>query len=151
MQKLTEKFEVILTNFDKSINSNIFGLNYLELLKIELIEKLNTTETNFFNDLKKDIKDKKNITNSLKLDNKTISYGFHFYEKSLSTIKQKEKSDQLIIVLEGLDSVTIYDKNNLNKNIFSDLTKNMGLTVSVDTFTTSKITDKSIILSISFN
>ena len=34
MQKLTEKFEFILKNFDKSINSNIFGLNYLELLNL---------------------------------------------------------------------------------------------------------------------
>ena len=54
-------------------------------------------------------------------------------------------------MIEGLKSVTIYDNNSVKKTIYSELSRNMGFVISLDTVITYKIADKSIILSISFN
>ena len=57
----------------------------------------------------------------------------------------------LFIVIKGLKSVTIYDNNIDTKPMYSELSKNMGFVISLDTVITSKIAGKSTILSISFN
>ena len=64
---------------------------------------------------------------------------------------EKIDNNYLWLVLEGLKSITIYDFNNDEKSIFSNLSKNMGIVLSINTVITTKIAGESIILSISNN
>ena len=47
--------------------------------------------------------------------------------------------------------MTIYDNNNNEKTIYTNLSKNMGIVLSLDTVITSKVLENSIILSITSN
>ena len=69
----------------------------------------------------------------------------------LEEINQTNKEESLIDF--GFDSVVeiIYENNNDNKSIYSNLSKNMGIVLSINTVITTKIAGESIILSISNN
>ena len=69
----------------------------------------------------------------------------------LSKIKQRTINDSLCLILKGIINITIYDINNDTKSININLLKNMGIVLSLNTVITSKIAEKSIILSISNN
>ena len=151
MENFIEIFEKLLKKFDDSTNEKIIGINYLELLKFEIIDKLKDSEIIVYKFLEQLITDNNNFEKTIDLNNRKIDYKFKFYDKSLSTIKYKEKNNRLFIVIKGLKSVTIYDNNIDTKPMYSELSKNMGFVISLDTVITSKIAGKSIILSISFN
>ena len=151
MKNFIDKFEKLLKKFDDLASEKTIGTNYLELLKFEIIDKLKASEIIIFKDLKQFLIDNNNFEKAIDFNNRKINYSFKFYDKSLSTIKYKEKNDRLFIVIEGLKSVTIYDNNSVKKTIYSELSRNMGFVMSLDTVITYKIADKSIILSISFN
>ena len=63
--------------------------------------------------------------------------------------EQKTEKDYLSLILEGFKSITIYDNTDHEKSIFSNLSKNMGIVLSLNTVITTKIAAKSILLSIS--
>ena len=151
MENFIEIFEKLLKKFNDSTNEKIIGINYLESLKFEIIDKLKNSETIVYKFLEQLITDNNNFEKTIDLNNRKIDYKFKFYDKSLSTIKYKEKNNRLFIVIKGLKSVTIYDNNIDTKPMYSELSKNMGFVISLDTVITSKIAGKSIILSISFN
>ena len=85
------------------------------------------------------------------LNMRKIKYKVEYFDKSISKIKEKIDNNYLWLILEGLKSITIYDFNYEDKYIFSNLSKNMGIVLSLNTVITSRIAEKSIILSISSN
>ena len=148
MRVIDVTLDQLLIEINKSINEKISGTNYLELLKFVLIEKFNNLTENDLKNLKLMPSDGKILEKKLNLDNRKITYKVEYFDKSVSTIKQKIENDNLSIILEGYKSITIYDNNNHEKSMHSHLSKNMGIVLSLDTVITSKIGGKSIILSI---
>lgn len=143
--------EQLLIDLNKSINEKISGINFLELLKFALIEKLNNLEKNDLKNLKLMPPDGKTLKKAIELDNRKITYKVEYFDKSFSKIKHKTENNYLSIILEGFKSITIYDKVNDSKSLYSNLSKNMGIVLSLNTIITTKIIEKSIILSISIN
>ena len=141
----------LLIEINQSINEKIIGTNFLELLKFELIEKFKVLEKNDLNSLKLMPTDGAVLEKEIDLNNRKIKYIVEYFDKSISKIKEKIDNNYLWLILEGLKSITIYDFNYEDKSIFSNLSKNMGIVLSLNTVITSRIAEKSIILSISSN
>ncbi len=141
----------LLIEINKSINNKIIGINFLELLKFELIEKFKDLEKNDLNSLKLMPTDGNILEKEIDLNNRKIQYKVEYFDKSASQIKEKINNNCLWVILDGLKSITVYDFNNDNKSIFSNLSKNMGIVLSLNTVISSRIVKKSIILSISSN
>ena len=143
--------EQIFSDINKSINEKIVGINFLELIKFLLIEKLNNLTKNDLKNLKLMPLNGKILEKKINLDNRKITYKIEYFDKSVSIIKQKTEKDYLCIILEGFKSITIYDNTDNEKSIYSNLSKNMGFVLSLNTVITTKIAAKSILLSISNN
>ena len=141
----------LLIEINQSINEKIIGTNFLELLKFELIEKFKVLEKNDLNSLKLMPTDGAVLEKEIDLNKRKIKYKVEYFDKSISKIKEKIDNNYLWLILEGLKSITIYDSNYEDKFIFSNLSKNMGIVLSLNTVITSRIAEKSIILSISSN
>ena len=141
--------EQIFSDINKSINEKIVGINFLELIKFLLIEKLNNLTKNDLKNLKLMPLNGKILEKNINLDNRKITYKIEYFDKSVSIIKQKTEKDYLSLILEGFKSITIYDNTDHEKSIHSNLSKNMGFVLSLNTVITTKIAAKSILLSIS--
>ena len=151
METFDITLDQLLIEIDKSINEKIVGTNFLELLKFALIEKLKYLEENNLKDLKLMPLVGEVLEKQIDLNSRKLTYKVEYIDKSVSKIKQKTENDYLCLVLQGLKSIPIYDNSNDSKSIYSDLSKNMGVVLSLNTVITTKIVKKSIILSISNN
>ena len=151
METFSKILDQFLIEINESINDKISGINLLELLKFRLIEKFKDLDENVLKDLKLISLNKKILENEIDLNNRKITYKIECFDKSTSKIKHKTEKDYLSLILEGLKSITIYENNNDKKSIYSNLSKNMGIVLSINTVITTKITGESIILSISNN
>ena len=136
----------LLIEINQSINEKIIGTNFLELLKFELIEKFKVLEKNDLNSLKLMPTDGAVLEKEIELNNRKIKYKVEYFDKSISKIKEKIDNNYLWLILEGLKSITIYDFNYEDKSIFSNLSKNMGIGLSLNTVITSRIGENSISL-----
>ena len=151
METFSKILDQFLIEINESINDKISGINLLELLKFGLIEKFKDLDENVLKDLKLISLNKKILENEIDLNNRKITYKIEYFDKPTSKIKHKTEKDYLSLILEGLKSITIYENNNDKKSIYSNLSKNMGIVLSINTVITTKTTEKSIILSISNN
>ena len=151
METFSKILDQFLIEINESINDKISGINLLELLKFGLIEKFKDLDENVLKDLKLISLNKKILENEIDLNNRKITYKIEYFDKSTSKIKHKTEKDYLSLILEGLKSITIYENNNDKKSIYSNLSKNMGIVLSINTVITTKIVGESIILSISNN
>jgi len=151
MENLNITLEQLLIEIDSLINEKTSGTNYLELLKFALIEKIKDLEENDLKNFKIMPLDGKQLEKEVNLKNRKIQYSIEYVDKTVSKIKQRTKNDSLCLVIKGLINITIYDINNDTKSININLLKNMGIVLSLNTVITSKIAEKSIILSISNN
>ena len=151
METFCKKLEQFFIEINKSINEKINGINLLELLKFELIEKFKDLDEKVLKDLNLISINKKFLKKDIDLNNRKITYKIEYFDKSMLKIKHKTEKDYLSLILRGLKSITIYENNNDKKSIYSKLSKNMGVVLSINTVITTKIAEKSIILSISNN
>ena len=151
METFSKILDQFLIEINESINDKISGINLLELLKFGLIEKFKDLDENVLKDLKLILLNKKILEKEIDLNNRKITYKIEYFDKSMSQIKYKTENDYLSLILEGLKSITIYENNNDKKSIYSNLSKNMGIVLSINTVITTKIAGESIILSISNN
>ena len=151
MRVIEVTLDQLLIEINKSINEKISGTNYLELLKSSLIEKINNLKENDLKNFKIMPLDGKQLEKEINLKNRKIQYRIEYFDKTVSKIKQRTINDSLCLILKGIINITIYDINNDTKSININLLKNMGIVLSLNTVITSKIAEKSIILSISNN
>ena len=149
MEKFILPFEKILTEINNSINEKIIGTNFLEIFKYQLIEKLFTEDIIKYDDLR--IINNSFFEKDFFSANRNLKYKLEYFDKSVVKIKEKVSNNYLYIVLDGLMSITIFDNIDEKKQIFSKLSKKMGLVLSLNSTINATIAEKSIILSISIN
>ena len=149
MKNSSKILNQLITEINCSINEKITGINFLELFKFELIDKLKNLDQKIVDEVKLILSNQENFEKELIIDNRSIIYKVEYFAKSESVIKQITKNDYLSIILDGLKSISVFDKMTANKSIQSYLSKNMGIVLSKETLISSKIAKNSIMLSIS--
>ena len=148
MEAFSNILDKLLIEMNASINEKITGINFLELIKFNLIENLQELDEKTINELKFTLSKNDFIEKNLNTGNRSIIYTIKYFDKSESKIKQKSKNDYLEIMIEGLKKISVFDNNKVNKYIRLNLFKNMGMVLGQETVFSAEIAKKSIVLSI---
>ena len=142
MDKLTKNiYEIVLAEVN-NINDKIRGLNFLELLKFQLLNNLlpliNAQEFPF--------KETINFKTDLKEKSRNLNISINYLINSLSVSKKILENDILIMTFNESSNIDIYsDKQNFKSII---LHKNTGLCLPNKTVMNSKFNKNVLILEI---
>ena len=134
--------EIIISEVN-SINERIKGLNFLEILKINLIEKLS-----FINDQNISLNEFDIIEKEVSADNRNITIFIKFIENSSITRKKLIDENTLFLSLNETSSVDIYEdeKNFVNIVLF----KNTGISIPQNTIINSKFNKSALLIEIKY-
>ena len=139
MEKLTKDITNFVIAEANTINEKVRGLNFLELLKTNLIEKIYPllTAQKFPSDKKIDYE------KEIKENSKNIKISINYFINSLSVIKKKINNDSLLLVFNEALNLDIYkDEKNFTSLL---LYKNTGISLPKDTVINSKF-NKNVLL-----
>ena len=145
METLTKNIYEIVTAEASTISEKIKGLNYLEILKNNLIDKVLPLiiSQKFPND---------QIINFEKIieeNTRNINVSINYYDKSISISKKTIENDSLFITFNEISSLDIYKDQ---RNFYSLLLyKNTGITLPKDTIINLKINKNVLMLEIKNN
>mgnify|MGYP001455241427 CR=1 FL=1 len=134
--------EIIISEVN-SINEKIKGLNFLEILKINLIEKLS-----FINDQNISLNEFNIIEKEVSADNRNITIFIKFIENSSITRKKLIDENTLFLSLNETSSFDIYEdeKNFVNIVLF----KNTGISIPQNTIINSKFNKNALLIEIQY-
>jgi len=127
MEKLTKDISDIIITEVNTTNEKVRGLNFLELLKTNLIEKL----LPLFSEQKFPLEQVINYEKEIKENSRNIKISINYFINSISISKKKIDNDSLFLIFNEASNFDIY-KN--EKNFTSILLyKNTGISLSKDT------------------
>jgi len=127
MEKLTKDISDIIITEVNTTNEKVRGLNFLELLKNNLIEKL----LPFFNEQKFPLEQVINYEKEIKENSRNIKISINYFINSISISKKKIDNDSLFLIFNEASNFDIYkDENNFTSIL---LYKNTGISISKDT------------------
>jgi len=139
MEKLTKDITNFVIAEANTINEKVRGLNFLELLKTNLIEKIYPLVSAQKFPLDKIIDYEKEI----KENSKNIKISINYFINSLSVSKKKINNDSLLLVFNETSNLDIYkDEKDFTSLL---LYKNTGITLPKDTVINSKF-NKNVLL-----
>jgi hypothetical protein len=142
MEILTKDIFEIVNAEVNTINEKIKGLNFLEILKNNLVPKILPLINKFqFTDDQIINFDKEIHENS-----RIIKISMNYYIKSLSISKKKTEYDSLFISFNDISTFDIYIDNAKFNSLL--LYKNTGITLPKDTVTNSSIKKNVFLLEI---
>ena len=145
MEKLTKNISEIIINEIKIINKNLRGLNFLEVLKAGIIEKL----LQLSNRQKFPLDQLIDYQNEIKEDTRHIKISIKYFLNSISISKKKIDTDSLFISLNESSSFDIFkDKKDFTSLV---LYKNTGLCLPKDTILNAKYIKNLLLIEISNN
>ena len=142
MEKLTKDISDIILSTANNINEKVKGLNFLEILKDNLFEKLLQTIDSKTFPLDQTI----NFEQEIKENSRIFSISINYFTNSLTITKRKIENDTLMIVINESSNLDIFkDKKNF-KSIL--LFKNTGISLPKDTIINSKFNKNLLLLQI---
>ena len=94
----------------------------------------------------KNIKNDKEYKNTLICEKRKLEISILFFNESENMKKTIIESDSLIVVFEGLNSITVADKLEENKSFVLNINKKMGIVLSKSSNIIENIKEKSVIL-----
>ena len=123
--------DIIITEVN-SINEKVKGLNFLELLKINLIAKI----LPIVNNLKFPLDQFDNLEKQINEGNRNIKISIQYFTNSFIIRKKIIDKDTLFLFFNEASSFDIYkdDKNSLNILLY----KNTGISLPINTIINSK-------------
>ena len=123
--------DIIITEVN-SINEKVKGLNFLEILKINLIAKI----LPIVNDLKFPLDQFDNLEKQINEENRSIKISIQYFTNSLIIRKKIIDKDTLFLFFNEASSFDIFkdDKNSLNILLY----KNTGISLPINTIINSK-------------
>ena len=124
-----------------SINDKIKGLNFLEILKNNLIEKLS-----YINDQNSSLNEFAKIEKEVSLDNRDIKIFIKFIVNSSITSKKLIEENTLFLSLNDSSSFDIYENEKDFVNIL--LFKNTGISIPKNTIINSSFKKNVILIEI---
>ena len=123
--------DIIITEVN-SINEKVKGLNFLEILKINLIAKI----LPIVNNLKFPLDQFDNLEKQINEENRSIKISIQYFTNSFIIRKKIIDKDTLFLFFNEASSFDIYkdDKNSLNILLY----KNTGISLPINTIINSK-------------
>ena len=123
--------DIIITEVN-SINEKVKGLNFLEILKINLISKI----IPIVNNLKFPLDQFDNLEKQINEGNRNIKISIQYFTNSSIIRKKIIDKDTLFLFFNEASSFDIYkdDKNSLNILLY----KNTGISLPINTIINSK-------------
>ena len=145
MEKFTKDISEIIISEIKIINNKVNGLNFLELLKAGINEKL----LKLLNMQKFPLDQLIDYQNEIKEDSRHINISIKYFFNSISISKKKIDNDSLFISLNELSNFDIFK----NKKDFISLVlyKNTGLSLPKDTVLNAKYSKNLLLIEIMNN
>jgi len=138
MEKLTKDITNFVITEANTINEKVRGLNFLELLKTNLIEKIYPLLS-----AQKFPLDKIDYEKEIKENSKNIKISINYFINSLSVSKKKINNDSLLLVFNEASNLDIYkDEKDFTSLL---LYKNTGISLPKDTVINSKF-NKNVLL-----
>ena len=145
MEKITKDISEIIAGEIKTINDKVRGLNFLELLKAGIIEKLLELV-----DKQKFLFDQLiEYQNEIKEDSRHINISISYFLNSMFISKKKIDNDSLFISLNELSNFDIFRDNKEFKSLV--LYKNTGLSLPKDTVLNAKYSKNLLLIEITNN
>ena len=127
MEKLTKDISDIIITVVNTTNEKVRGLNFLELLKTNLIEKI----LPLFSEQKFPLEQVINYEKEIKDNSRNIKILINYFINSISISKKKIDNDSLFLIFNEASNFDIYkDEKNFTSIL---LYKNTGISLSKDT------------------
>jgi hypothetical protein len=145
MEKITKDISEIIAGEIKTINDKVRGLNFLELLKVGIIEKL----LELVNKQKFPLDQLIKYQNEIKEDSRHINISISYFLNSMSISKKKIDNDSLFISLNELSNFDVFKDNKEFTSLV--LYKNTGLSLPKDTVLNAKYSKNLLLLEITNN
>ena len=145
MEKITKDISEIIAGEIKTINDKVRGLNFLELLKAGIIEKL----LELVNKQKFPLNQLIEYQNEIKEDSRHINISINYFLNSMSISKKKIDNDSLFISLNELSNFDIFRDNKEFTSLV--LYKNTGLSLPKDTVLNAKYSKNLLLIEITNN
>ena len=145
MEKITKDISEIIAGEIKTINDKVRGLNFLELLKAGIIEKL----LELVNKQKFPLDQLIEYQNEIKEDSRYINISISYFLNSMSISKKKIDNDSLFISLNELSNFDIFRDNKEFTSLV--LYKNTGLSLPKDTVLNAKYSKNLLLIEITNN
>ena len=146
MKDYTKFIENFILKIASSINENLLGLIFLEKLKFDFLENIEQLDKRDYEEFLKNIKNDKEYKNTLICEKRKLEISILFFNESENMKKTIIESDSLIMVFEGLNSITVADKLKENKSFVLNINKKMGIVLSKSSNIIENIKEKSVIL-----
>ena len=145
MEKITKDISEIIVGEIKTINDKVRGLNFLELLKAGIIEKL----LELVNKQKFPLNQLIEYQNEIKENSRHINISISYFLNSMSISKKKIDNDSLFISLNELSNFDIFKDNKQFTSLV--LYKNTGLSLPKDTVLNAKYSKNLLLIEITNN
>ena len=145
MEKITKDILEIIASEIKTINDKVRGLNFLELLKAGIIEKL----LELVNRQKFPLDQLIEYQNEIKEDSRHINISISYFLNSMSISKKKIDNDSLFISLNELSNFDVFKDNKEFTSLV--LYKNTGLSLPKDTVLNAKYSKNLLLIEITNN
>ena len=145
MEKITKDISEIIAGEIRTINDKVRGLNFLELLKAGIIEKL----LELVNRQKFPLDQLIEYQNEIKKDSRHINISISYFLKSMTISKKKIDNDSLFISLNELSNFDIYGDNKEFTSLI--VYKNTGLSLPKDTVLNAKYNKNVLLIEINNN
>ena len=145
MEKFTKDISEIIAGEIKTINDKVRGLNFLELLKASILEKL----LELVNKQKFPLDQIIEYQNEIKEDSRHINISISYFLNSMSISKKKIDNDSLFISLNELSNFDIFRDNKKFTSLV--LYKNTGLSLPKDTVLNAKYSKNLLLIEITNN
>ena len=132
METLKKNIHDIIITEVNSINEKVKGLNFLEILKINLIAKI----LPIVNNLKFPLDQFDNLEKQINEENRNIKISIQYFTNSSIVRKKIIDKDTLFLFFNEASSFDIFkdDKNSLNILLY----KNTGISLPINTIINSK-------------
>ena len=145
MEKITKDISEIIAGEIKTINDKVRGLNFLELLKAGIIERL----LELANRQKFPLNQLIEYQNEIKEDSRHINISISYFLNSMSISKKKIYNDSLFISLNELSNFDVFIDNKEFTSLV--LYKNTGLSLPKDTVLNAKYNKNLLLIEITNN
>ena len=142
MEKITKDISEIIAGEIKTISDKVRGLNFLELLKASIVEKL----LKLVNRQKFPLDQLIKYQNEIKEDSRHINISINYFLNSMSISKKKLDNDSLFISLNELSNFDIFIDNKTFNSLV--LYKNTGLSIPKDTVLNAKYSKNLLLIEI---
>ena len=146
MKDYTKFIENLILKIASSINENLLGLIFLEKLKFDFLENIEELDKKDYEEFLRSIQHEKEYKRTLISGKRNVEISIHFFKESENMNKTIIESGSLIIVFEGLNSITVADKLEENKSFVLNINKKMGIVLSKSSNIIENIKEKSVIL-----